>query len=80
MVTIGSIPFVGLIIPNIVAMLYGDNVRTTLPYTAICGALFLLICDILCRLVIFPYELPIGIMVGVLGGIIFLILLLIKRK
>lgn len=79
MITVGAIPFLGLVIPNIVSILYGDNLKKTLPYTAIIGAIFLAVCDILGRLIIFPYEIPIGIMVGIIGGIIFLILLLQKK-
>ncbi|MCG1035314.1 ABC transporter permease [Polaribacter sargassicola] len=78
-VTIGTIPFLGLIIPNIISLLYGDNLRQTLPYTAISGAIFLLICDIVGRLIIFPFEVPIGMTVGLIGGIVFLILLLRKK-
>ena len=79
MITVGAIPFLGLVIPNIVSILYGDNLKKTLPYTALMGAIFLAICDILGRLVIYPYEVPIGITVGTIGGVIFLILLLKKK-
>lgn len=79
MIVAGSISFLGLVIPNIISMLFGDNIERTLPFVAIFGAVFLLICDIIGRLVIFPYEIPIGMMVGVIGGLIFLILLLRKR-
>ena len=78
-VTIGTIPFLGLIIPNIISFLYGDNLRKTLPYTAAFGAIFLLVCDIVGRLIIFPFEVPIGMMVGLVGGGVFLILLIRKR-
>lgn len=78
-VTVGVIPFLGLIVPNVVSMIYGDNLKRTLPITAIFGAIFLLFSDIIGRLVIFPYELPIGLTVGVLGGIFFLILILKRR-
>ena len=79
MITVGAIPFLGLVIPNIVSILFGDNLKKTLPYTALFGAIFLAACDILGRLIIYPYEVPIGIMVGTIGGIIFLILLLKKK-
>lgn len=74
-VTIGSIPFIGLIIPNLIAMRKGDNLRNTLPATAVFGSLFLLTCDILGRLIIFPYEIPISVIVSILGSILFLIIL-----
>lgn len=79
MITVGAIPFLGLVIPNIVSLLFGDNLKKTLPYTALFGAIFLAICDVFGRLVIYPYEIPIGITVGTIGGIIFLILLLKKK-
>lgn len=78
-ITAGSIPFLGLIIPNIVSLIFGDNIRKTLPYVALFGAIFLVSCDILGRLLIFPYEIPIGMMVSITGALIFLIILLWKR-
>ena len=77
--TVGMIPFLGLIIPNIVTIYKGDNLRENLPYTALLGAIFVLFCDILGRLLIFPYEIAIGLTVGVIGSAIFLYLLL-RRK
>lgn len=76
LLTVGMIPFLGLIIPNIVSIYRGDNLRNSLPHTALLGAVFVLACDILGRLVIFPYELSIGLMVGVIGSGIFLYLLM----
>ncbi|EKP0969786.1 iron chelate uptake ABC transporter family permease subunit [Campylobacter jejuni] len=78
-VSVGIIPFLGLIIPNLVALYLGDNLRKNLIYIALCGALFLLVCDIISRLVIFPFEMPLSITTGVLGSLIFIFLLL-KRK
>ncbi|WP_254410215.1 enterochelin ABC transporter permease CeuB [Campylobacter coli] len=78
-VSIGVIPFLGLIIPNLVAIYRGDNLKKNLIYIALCGTLFLLICDIISRLVIFPFEMPLSITTGVLGSLIFIFLLL-KRK
>lgn len=78
-VSVGVIPFLGLIIPNLVAIYHGDNLKKNLIYIALCGALFLLICDIISRLVIFPFEMPLSITTGVLGSLIFIFLLL-KRK
>ncbi|AXI00344.1 ABC transporter permease [Sporosarcina sp. PTS2304] len=73
--TVGLIPFLGLIIPNIVSIFKGDHLQKTLPHTALLGAIFLLICDILGRVIIFPYEISISLMVGVIGSAIFLYLL-----
>ncbi|MBW3520107.1 ABC transporter permease [Flavobacterium sp. NKUCC04_CG] len=78
--TAGVIPFLGLIIPNVVSMMFGDNLKKTLPYTALMGAIFLLVCDIISRLVIYPYEIPIGLTVSIIGGSVFLAMLLKKAK
>ena len=75
MATVGMIPFLGLVVPNIVSRLMGDNLRATLPVTALGGAGLLLVCDILGRLIIFPYEVPVGSVLGVLGAGVFLWLL-----
>ncbi len=73
--TVGMIPFLGLIIPNIISLFKGDNLAKTLPHTALLGMSFLLFCDILGRILIFPYEIPISMTVGVIGSAIFLIML-----
>lgn len=75
MITAGSIPFLGLIVPNIVSLFYGDNLRKSLPYTAILGAILLLFCDIIGRIVIYPFEIPIGLTISIIGGVIFLVLI-----
>ncbi|WP_342514202.1 ABC transporter permease [Sporosarcina sp. FSL K6-1522] len=77
--TVGMIPFLGLIIPNIVSIFKGDHLQKTLPHTALLGAIFVLICDILGRVLIYPYEISISLMVGVIGSGIFLYLLF-RRK
>ncbi|HCL4437805.1 ABC transporter permease [Clostridium botulinum] len=74
-ITVGKIPFLGLIVPNIVTLYKGDNLKNSLCSTALLGAVFLLGCDILGRLVIYPYEISIGLVVGVIGSIVFLYLL-----
>lgn len=76
--TVGAIPFLGLIVPNLVTMAIGDNVRRALPVTALAGAALTLACDILARAVIFPYEVPVGTIVGVLGAVAFAALVLRK--
>ncbi len=74
--TVGTIPFLGLIVPNIISIYRGDHLKTNLPYTALLGAIFLLFSDILGRVIIFPYEIAIGVVVGVLGSFIFLYLIM----
>ena len=71
-VVVGSISYIGLIVPNIVAMFKGDRVRGTLLDTALTGALFVLACDMIGRTLIAPYELPIELVVGVLGSLMFI--------
>ncbi|HWT61530.1 MAG TPA: ABC transporter permease [Ochrobactrum sp.] len=75
-VTVGMIPFLGLIVPNVVSMFIGDNMRRAVPWVAVLGAGLVLACDIAGRLIRFPYEIPIGTMMGVVGSAIFLYLLL----
>jgi iron complex transport system permease protein len=79
-VTVGSISFVGIIVPNIVSMFIGDNLRSALPITALFGALFLLICDMIGRVIIFPYEISISLIVSVVGSIMFLALLFGRKR
>jgi iron complex transport system permease protein len=74
-VTVGSIPYLGLVVPNIVSMFKGDRMRGTLWDTALFGAAFVLTCDIIGRLVIFPYEIPVNLTAGIAGSVIFIGLL-----
>lgn len=78
-VTVGMIPFLGLIVPNVVSLMIGDNMRRSVPWVATLGAVFVLACDIIGRTVRAPYEIPIGTVVGVIGSALFLYLLLRKR-
>ena len=79
-VVVGSISYIGLIVPNIVAMFKGDRIRGTLVDTALFGAIFVLLCDMVARSVIRPYELPIELIVGIIGSVVFIIMLLYRLK
>src|SRR5690606_37819572 len=79
-VMVGSVPFLGLIVPNIVAMTIGDNMRRSLPWVALLSAGLVLVCDIVGRLIIRPYEMPIGAVMGVIGSLFFLYLLLRRNS
>lgn len=79
-VVVGSISYIGLIVPNIITMYKGDKIRGTLVDTALFGAIFVLVCDMIGRAVIHPYELPIELIVGVLGSLIFVGLLFYRLK
>ncbi|KAI95558.1 iron ABC transporter permease [Rhodomicrobium udaipurense JA643] len=78
-VTVGMIPFLGLIVPNVVSLTVGDNMRRAVPWVAVLGAIFVLSCDILGRIIREPYEIPLGTVVGVVGSAMFLWLVLRKR-
>lgn len=79
-VTAGAVPFVGIIVPNLVRHVFGDRIRRSLPWVALLGGLLTLGCDIAGRLVISPYEIPIGVMMGCVGSIAFLCLILNPKK
>ena len=74
-VTVGAIPFIGLVVPNIISRWRGDNLRRNLPLTAWLGGCAVLGCDILGRVVRWPYEIPAGTIFAVLGAGLFLWLL-----
>ncbi|WP_249138795.1 iron chelate uptake ABC transporter family permease subunit [Phycicoccus avicenniae] len=75
-VVVGAIPFLGLIVPNVVSLALGDHVGRTLPVVALAGAGFVLACDVVGRVVRFPYEIPVSTVAGVLGAGVFLWLVL----
>lgn len=77
---VGIIPFLGLIIPNVVVIYQGDHLKNTLVHTALLGAVFVLFCDIVGRVIIYPYEIPISLTVGVIGSGIFIYLLMRRKK
>ncbi len=79
-VTVGMIPFVGLVVPNIISRRMGDNLRASLPPTALLGAGLVLVSDILGRLLRYPFEIPVGTVFGVIGAVVFLWLLYVPRR
>ncbi len=79
-VTVGSIPFIGLIIPNIVSIFKGDNLKGSIMLTAIVGSVFVLLCDIIGRVIIFPYEISVSVIISVIGSAIFLTMLFRRNK
>jgi iron complex transport system permease protein len=80
LVTVGMIPFLGLIVPNVVSLMIGDNMRRSVPWVAVGGAGVVLACDIAGRLIRFPYEIPISVVMGVVGSVVFLYLLLRTQR
>ena len=80
LIMVGTVPFLGVIVPNIVSLIYGDHVKQNLWTTAVSGSLFLMVCDILSRIVIAPYEIPVSLTVGILGSLIFIYLLVGRKR
>lgn len=76
---VGQLPFLGLIVPNLVSQFYGDNLRKNIPITAIVGAILILLCDVVGRVIIFPYEIPISMIISILGGVVFIVFI-VKGK
>jgi len=75
-VAVGPLPFIGLIIPNMTTTIFGDNLKKSIVDLMLFGACFVLMCDIISRLVIFPFEMNVSVTISVVGGIIFMIYLL----
>ena len=79
-VVVGVLPFLGLVVPNIVSLLLGDNLRRTVPWVALLGAILVVGCDIVGRLIIHPFEIPVSALLGVLGAAMFLFLILRGKR
>lgn len=79
-VTAGVVPFLGLIVPNVVSMIMGDNLRRSLPWIGLCGAALVLVCDIIGRVINAPFEIPVGAVLGIVGSFFFLYMLLGRRN
>ena len=78
-ITVGALPFVDLVMPNLVSVFRGDNLRSNLLDTALLGANFVLLCDLVSRIAMRPYEIPVGVTASIIGGSIF-IWLLVRRN
>ena len=76
----GSISFVGLIVPHIMRLIVGPDYKTLLPTSAIGGAIFLVVCDLIGRVVISPSEIGVGIVTSLIGAPYFLYLLIRSKK
>ncbi|MGO2037680.1 MAG: ABC transporter permease [Brevibacterium sp.] len=79
-VVVGSLPFLGLIVPNIVSMLRGDDLRSNLPWVCLLGIAIVTVCDLIGRIIIMPFEVPVSLILGVVGAAVFVALLLRQRK
>ncbi|GAB2561508.1 ABC transporter permease [Leucobacter ruminantium] len=78
-VVVGFLPLLGLVVPNIVSMIRGDNVRSNLPWVCLGGVALVTVCDIVGRLVIMPFEIPVSMVLGIVGAAVFITLLLRQR-
>ena len=77
---IGNLPFLGLIVPNIISMYRGDDLRSNLPWVCILGMGIITICDIISRTIIMPFEVPVSLILGTVGSVVFIVILLRQRR
>jgi iron complex transport system permease protein len=77
---IGNLPFLGLIVPNIVSMYRGDDLRSNLPWVCVLGMGTITLCDIISRTIIMPFEVPVSLILGTVGAIVFIVILLRQRR
>lgn len=78
-VAIGFLPFIGLVVPNLVTMWRGDDLRRNLPWVCLGGVALVVACDILGRVVRMPFEVPVAMMLGLVGAAVFIGFLLRMR-
>ncbi|WP_237801471.1 ABC transporter permease [Corynebacterium accolens] len=74
-VVVGSLPFLGLIVPNIVSMMRGDDLRSNVPWVCLLGIGIVTVCDLVGRVIIAPFEMPVSVILGVIGAIVFIIMI-----
>ncbi|MFI5505630.1 ABC transporter permease [Corynebacterium kutscheri] len=79
-VVVGSLPFLGLIVPNLVSMFRGDDLRSNLPWVCLSGIALVTVCDLLARTLISPFEIPVSVILGMVGAIVFVTLIVRQAK
>ncbi|WP_225211042.1 ABC transporter permease [Microbacterium commune] len=79
-VVVGNLPFLGLIVPNIVSMLRGDDLRSNLPWVCLLGIGIVTLCDLIGRIIVMPFEVPVSLILGIVGAVVFVLLLLRQRR
>jgi len=77
---IGNLPFLGLIVPNVVSMYRGDDLRSNLPWVCVLGMGTITLCDIISRTIIMPFEVPVSLILGTFGAVVFIVILLKRRR
>ena len=76
--TSGMLGFVGLLIPHLVRMLIGTDHKFLIPVSALIGAIFLIVCDLCCRIILPRAELPIGLLISLIGAPTFIYMMIRK--
>lgn len=79
-VVVGNLPFLGLIVPNVVSMVRGDNLRSNLPWVALLGIGIVTVCDLVGRTIIRPFEVPVSLILGIIGAVVFVLMILRQRR
>ena len=79
-VVVGNLPFLGLIVPNIVSLFRGDDLRSNLPWVCLLGIATVTACDLVGRLVVMPFEIPVATILSIVGAAVFVLLLLRRRR
>jgi len=79
-VVVGNLPFLGLIVPNVVSMVRGDDLRSNLPWVCLLGVAIVTVCDLIGRTIIMPFEVPVSLILGVVGAVVFILLILRQRR
>src|SRR5699024_5968744 len=79
-VVVGNLPFLGLIVPNVVSMVRGDDLRSNLPWVCLLGQAIVTVCDLIVRTIIMPFEVPVSLILGVVGAVVFILLILRQRR
>lgn len=79
-VVVGNLPFLGLIVPNVVSLIRGDDLRSNLPWVALGGIALVTACDIVARVINMPFEVPVSLILAMIGSVVFILLLLRQRR
>ncbi|HEX7349749.1 ABC transporter permease [Brachybacterium sp.] len=79
-VVVGNLPFLGLIVPNVVSMIRGDDLRSNLPWVCLLGIAIVTVCDLIGRIIIMPFEVPVSLILGIVGAVVFIGLLMRQRR
>lgn len=79
-VVVGNLPFLGLIVPNIVSIIRGDDLRSNLPWVCLTGIALVTICDLVARTIISPFEVPVSVILGIVGAVVFVVLIVRQTR